>query len=55
MATATMEPRPGHTDAFRVKMDWGETVALPEHTDGGAVMGRLGIGRMARSTRSNRA
>ncbi len=38
MSTATLEPRPGHTDAFRVKMDWGEAVELPPHTDGGAVM-----------------
>ncbi len=38
MATAQLEPRPGHTDAYRVKMDWGEAVELPEHTDGGAVM-----------------
>ena len=49
MATATMEPRPGHTDAFRVKMDWGETVALPEHTDGGAVMdGWVSVGWLGR-------
>ena len=38
VATAELEPRPGHQDAFRVKMDWGEAVPLPEHTDGGAVM-----------------
>lgn len=38
VATAVLEPRPGHQDAFRVKMDWGEAVPLPEHTDGGAVM-----------------
>ena len=47
MATAQLEPRPGHTDAFRVKMNWGEAVELPEHTDGGASDGRLGVGRMA--------
>lgn len=38
VATAVLEPRPGHQDAFRVKMNWGEAVPLPEHTDGGAVM-----------------
>ena len=38
MATAKLEPRPGHADAFRVKMDWGGVIELPEHTDGGAVM-----------------
>lgn len=38
VATAELEPRPGHQDAYRVKMDWGEAVPLPEHTDGGAVM-----------------
>ncbi len=38
MATAKLQPRPGHTDAFRVKMDWGTAGQLPAHTDGGAVM-----------------
>ncbi len=38
VAMASLEPRPGHTDAYRVKMNWGEAVELPEHTDGGAVM-----------------
>ena len=49
MATAHLEPRPGHTDAFRVKMDWGEAIELPEHTDGGAVMaGWVSVGWLGR-------
>ena len=49
MATAQLEPRPGHADAFRVKMDWGEVVELPEHTDGGAVMaGWVSVGWLGR-------
>ena len=49
MATAQLEPRPGHTDAFRVKMDWGDAIELPEHTDGGAVMaGWVSVGWLGR-------
>ena len=38
MATAELEPRPGHKEAYRVKMNWGEALPLPEDSDGGAVM-----------------
>ena len=49
VAKAHLEPRPGHTDAFRVKMDWGEAVELPEHTDGGTVMaGWVSVGWISR-------
>ena len=49
MATAELEARPGHTDSFRVRMDWGEAVELPEHTDGGAVMaGWVSVGWLGR-------
>ena len=49
MATAQLEPRPGHTDAFRVKMDWGDAIELPEYTDGGAVMaGWVSVGWLGR-------
>ena len=49
MATAEMEARPGHADAFRVKMNWGEAIELPEHTDGGAVMaGWVSVGWLGR-------
>jgi 5'-nucleotidase len=34
---ASLEPKPGHTAAFRVLMEYGDAVTLPEHTDGGAV------------------
>ena len=38
MTDAVLEPRPGHEDAFRVTMTWGDPVDLPIETDGGAVM-----------------
>lgn len=37
VADARLVPREGHPDSFRVEMDWGDPVALPVHTDGGAV------------------
>ncbi|MDO8362748.1 MAG: 5'/3'-nucleotidase SurE [Actinomycetota bacterium] len=37
MAAAHMEPKEGHEGAFYVKMKWGDPVALPVETDGGAV------------------
>ena len=49
MATAQLEPRPGHADSYRVRMDWGEAIELPEHTDGGAVMaGWVSVGWLGR-------
>jgi 5'-nucleotidase len=37
VAVARLEPRPGHTGAFRAAMEWGERIELPEHLDAGAV------------------
>jgi 5'-nucleotidase len=37
LATSSLEPKPGHDNAFRVAFEWGEARVLPEHLDGGAV------------------
>jgi 5'-nucleotidase len=37
MSSAIREPKPGHEGAYRVTMQWGEPVVLPEELDGGAV------------------
>lgn len=37
MASALLEPKLGHDNAFKVRMSWGEAVSLPAETDGGAV------------------
>jgi broad specificity polyphosphatase/5'/3'-nucleotidase SurE len=37
IAEVNLEPKAGHPGAFRVSMKWGESVSLPEGTDGGAV------------------
>jgi len=37
MSMATLEPKEGHDSAFHVRMEWGEAVDLPEHTDGAIV------------------
>jgi 5'-nucleotidase len=37
MASAVLEPREGHEDAFTVRMSWGDAIDLPDHTDGGSV------------------
>lgn len=37
MATARLEPITGHTDAYCVRMSWGDAVQLPEGTDGGEI------------------
>jgi len=37
MASAALDPKPGHPGSFRVRMNWGEAVSLPAETDGGAV------------------
>ncbi len=37
IAEANLEPKAGHPGSFRVAMKWGDTVSLPEGTDGGAV------------------
>jgi hypothetical protein len=37
MVRLELEPKIGHDHAFRVKMNYGEAVRLPGHTDAGAV------------------
>jgi 5'-nucleotidase len=37
MAAASLEPIPGHEDAFSVVMGWGDTVELGPDTDGGII------------------
>jgi 5'-nucleotidase len=37
MASAELDPIAGHTDAYSVRMSWGEAVELPAGTDGGDV------------------
>ena len=37
MSTATLEPREGHEDSYRVSMSWGDALSLPPNTDGGIV------------------
>lgn len=37
MASARLEPKEGHHGGYYVRMDWGDAVDLPVHTDGGAV------------------
>ena len=38
LTTAELVPKEGHAGSYRVDMHWGEAGALPEDTDGGAVM-----------------
>ncbi len=37
LASAEMIPMAGHDGAFEVRMEWGDPLVLPEHTDSGAV------------------
>lgn len=37
LASAVLVPMVGHDDAFNVRMDWGDPLALPPDTDSGAV------------------
>ena len=37
MSAATLEPKQGHDNTFKVKMSWGDAIALPIETDGGSV------------------
>lgn len=44
IADARLEPVEGRSGTFRVVMEWGDAVALPEGTDGGAVeRGRVSL------------
>ena len=37
MVSVALEPKIGHDNTFYVKMNWGEALALPPESDGGAV------------------
>jgi len=37
LSSATLEPKEGHEGSYHVRMTWGESVTLPEDTDGGTV------------------
>ena len=37
VVTATLVPKEGHKDSFRIEMSYGDPVVLPAETDGGAV------------------
>ena len=37
IADARLEPHEGHAGSYKVVMEWGDAVSLPEGTDGGAV------------------
>ena len=37
VSSATLVPREGYEDTFKVQMEWGDPVELPVETDGGAV------------------
>jgi 5'-nucleotidase len=37
VGVARLEPRPGHTGAYRAEMTWGAAIEHPEHLDSGAV------------------
>lgn len=44
VSEARLEPVEGHPGSYRVVMHWGDTVSLPEGTDGGAVeRGRVSL------------
>ncbi|MEM7338387.1 MAG: 5'/3'-nucleotidase SurE [Actinomycetota bacterium] len=38
MSKAVLEPKLGHQGSYRVKLEWGDELELPPHTDTGTVM-----------------
>ena len=49
IAEARLEPKVGHPGSFRVAMEWGDEVSLPEGTDGGAVeRGQVSVSVLSR-------
>ena len=49
MASATLLPKPGHNGTYHVDMAWGDPVALPAHTDSGAIeAGKVAISFLSR-------
>jgi 5'-nucleotidase len=59
VSEARLEPKVGHPGSYRVEMSWGDTVSLPDGTDGGAVeRGQVSVSILGalgdfRSTRDN--
>jgi 5'-nucleotidase len=46
---ARLEPKAGHPGSFRVAMEWGDEVSLPEGTDGGTVeRGQVSVSVLSR-------
>jgi hypothetical protein len=37
VALAELVPKEGHDGSYHIRMEWGDAVELPAHTDGGAV------------------
>jgi len=49
VASATLVPREGYEDTFKVEMRWGDPVELPVETDGGAVeAGEVAVSYLSR-------
>ncbi len=49
MASARLEPKAGHDRAFHVEMSWGDPVAMPDHTDSGAIeAGKVSVSFLSR-------
>lgn len=56
MSSAALRPKPGHDGTFTVKMEWGDAVELPSHTDGGVVeAGNVSISYLTRLESHHRA
>lgn len=55
MSSATLKPVEGHTDTFSVTFSYGDPLALPEESDGGAVeAGYVSVGYLSRITAVDR-
>jgi 5'-nucleotidase len=49
ISEARLEPKVGHPGSFRVAMEWGDEVSLPDGTDGGAVeRGQVSVSVLSR-------
>ncbi|MFP5321248.1 MAG: 5'/3'-nucleotidase SurE [Acidimicrobiia bacterium] len=49
VSSATLVPREGYEDTFKVQMEWGDPIELPVETDGGAVeAGEVAISYLGR-------
>ncbi len=55
VARASLEPIPGHTEAYEVRMEWGEKLELDPTTDGGAVeAGMVAVSYLSRMVHEDR-